>query len=311
MAKNAAAIVGLSEWVNQRPWDRPMFTLEAMAQLASEALADAGIEKDEVDGLLVSSIRESPMFAPSAAAEYLGIRSNFNEIVDLGGATAAGMVWRAAVAIEAGMCETALVLLPSIPAPRPDGDGPRALSGSFGNLGGGAWGSPWGQFDSAYGLEAPNLNFALIASRYQAQYGVAPETLAKIAVHERHNAQANPKAIFRDTPITIDDVLNSRLVADPLHLLEIVMPCFGGGALVITSMPRARRLPHRPVVITGFGEHLTHKSVTYARDLIDTPIRVAADRAFAMAGVEREAIDLASVSSSTAKTLRVSLICAK
>jgi acetyl-CoA acetyltransferase len=159
-------------------------------------------------------------------------------------------------------------------------------------LGGDTWGSPQGAFEIPSGLVAATPTFALIASRYAAHYGVAPETLAKIAVEERYNAQRNPKAIFRDKPITVDDVLASRMVADPLKLLEVVMPCFGGGALVVTRSDRAARARHRPVHVGGFGERLTHKSITYAPDLLETPTRVASDRAFRMAGVAREDVDL-------------------
>ena len=83
MGKRAAAIAGLTEWKPKRVWDEPMMSLEAMARLAAEVLEDAGIEKGEVDGLVIPGVMESPMFGPSAAAEYLGVRSNFNETVDL------------------------------------------------------------------------------------------------------------------------------------------------------------------------------------------------------------------------------------
>ncbi len=296
MGKTAAAITGISEWKPARVWEQPMFALEAAAQLAAEVLADAGLTRDQVDGILIGGLPESPMFAPSALAEYLGLRSNFNEVVDLGGATACGMIWRAAAAIEVGACETALVLCPSVPAPLPASSG-----GAPGKmqmpayLGGDAWGSPQGQFDIPSGLVAATPGFAMIASRYLATHLVKPETLAKIAVHARYNAQANPLAIFRGRPIAIEDVLASKLVADPLRLLEIVMPCFGGGACLVQRADAARRGPRRPVLVSGFGEHLTHKTVSYMPDLLDTPIRVAAERAFRMAGASREAIDLASI----------------
>ena len=85
MGKRAAAIVGLTEWAPKRVWDEPMFTMEACARLAAEVLADAEVDKGEVDGLVINGLRESPLFAPSALAEFLGVRSNFNEVVDLGG----------------------------------------------------------------------------------------------------------------------------------------------------------------------------------------------------------------------------------
>jgi acetyl-CoA C-acetyltransferase len=291
VGRRAAAIAGLAEWAPKRVWDRPMFALEAAAELAEGALADAGIETREVDGLVVGFVPESPMFGPSAAAEYLAVRANFAETVDLGGATACGMIWRAAAAIELGVCETVLVLCPMVPAPPPDGADARKMSMPI-YLGGDAWGSPQGQFEIPAGLVAATPSFAMVAQRYIDRYGLREETLAKIAVAARTNAQANPKAIFYGKPITVDDVMRSPRICDPLKLLEIVMPCFGGGAVVVTTRERAARARHRPVLVSGFGEHLTHKSITYAPDLLDNPIRVAAERAFAMAGATRPAVDL-------------------
>jgi acetyl-CoA acetyltransferase len=293
MGKRAAAIVGYTEWAPQRKWDRPMFGMEAAAQLAAEALADVGLEKDAVDGLVIGGLQESPLFAPLALAEYLGIQSHFNEVVDIGGATSAGMVWRAAAAIEVGICETVLVLVPSVPAPIESGGDPEKMMLPF-YLMGDAWGSPQSQYDIPYGLVAATPSFAMVASRYIAEYGVAPETLAKLAVDERYNAQKNPKAVFHDRMITVEDVLASPMIADPIHLLEMVMPCFGGGAILLTSAERAKKLPHRPVYVSGYGEYVSHKTVTYMPNLTETPARPAADQAFAMAGVERSAIDVAS-----------------
>ncbi len=274
-----------------------MFGMEAAAELSALALADAGIEKSEVDGLVMGAVGESPMFAPSAVAEYLGVRANFGEVVDLGGASPAGMVWRAAAAIEVGVCETVLVICATIPPPRHPrrearhaGRGGRMSMPAY--LGGDSWGSPQGAFEIPHGLVAATPSFALCASRYMATYPLAQETLAKIAVEERYNAQQNPKAIFHGKPITIEDVMASRMVADPLKLLEVVMPCFGGGALVITTAERAGRAKHRPAFVSGYGEHVTHKSITYAPDLAETPTRIASERAFRMAGVAREDVDL-------------------
>lgn len=293
MAKRSAALVGFTEWAPKRQWDRPMFGMEAAAELAAEALADAGIAKDEVDGLVIGGLQESPLFAPLAMAEYLGIRGHFAELVDLGGASSAGMVWRAAAAIEVGICETVLILVPSVPPPPEAGGSPeKMIMPAY--LMGDAWGSPQSQYDIPYGLVAATPSFAMVASRYMAEFGVEPSTLAKVVVDERENAQKNPKAVFRGKPITIDDVLASPMIADPIHLLEMVMPCFGGGALVMTTPERAKRSPHRPVFVSGFGEFVSHKTVTYMPNLTQTPARPAADQAFAMAGARRETIDLAS-----------------
>lgn len=293
MGKRSAALVGFTEWAPQRNWDRPMFGMEACARLAAEALADAGFEKDEVDGLVIGGLQESPMFSPLAIAEYLGIQTHFGEIVDIGGASSAGMIWRAAAAIEIGLCETVLVLVQSTPAPvESGGAGEKMMLPPY--LAGDSWGSPQGQFDIPYGLVAASPSFALVAQRYMHQYGVAPETLAKIAVDERNSALKNPKAIFKNKPICVDDVLNSPMVNDPIHLLEMVMPCWGGGAVVLTNAARAKRANHRPVFLSGYGEYISHKTVTYMNDLTVTPAKPAADQAFEMAGVDRSTVDLCS-----------------
>src|SRR5581483_6626091 len=96
-------------------------------------------------------------------------------------------------------------------------------------------------------------------------------------------------------PITVDDVLASPMIADPLHMLEIVMPVSGGAALVLASRERARRTPHRPVWVRGFGEHLEVKTPTYADDMVRTPVGPAADMAFGMAGIDRGDVDLVSL----------------
>jgi len=291
MGKRASAIVGFTEWNPQRRWPKPMFALDAMAQLAAEALADARFGKDEFDGIVISHVPEAPYFAPSAVAEHLGITASFAEFVDLGGASAAGMVWRAAAAIEVGACETVLVLCPGVPAPRDPAAAPDQLSALV-YMGGNAWGSPQAQFEIPAGLVAAVASYALAAKRYDAQHGLDPTVLAKIAVHQRDNALANPNAVFFDKPITIEDVLASRVVADPIKLLEVVMPCAGGAALLVTSAARARRAPRRPVFVAGYGESLTHRSITNMPDLLSPPLADAARRAFAMAATSPGAIDL-------------------
>ncbi len=119
--------------------------------------------------------------------------------------------------------------------------------------------------------------------------------MAKIAVDQRTNACANPNAVFFGQPISVDDVLASKMIADPLHMLEIVMPCAGGAALVVASKEKARQCRHRPVWVTGFGEHLTIKTPTYAEDLVHTPVGPASKSAFEMAGVAPEAVDAAQI----------------
>jgi acetyl-CoA C-acetyltransferase len=282
-----AAIVGVAEFAPVRKPDRTWMGVEAYAELARQALEDAGIPAGEVDGMMTGTVAEAgSLFTPGLLAEYLGIRSAFSEVVDLGGAAGAGAVLRAAMAIEAGLCETAICMLHTLPRPQ----NPLGQPGWMRN----PWGSPQVEFDYTYGAIGQNYAYATIANRYAYEYGIKPEQLAKIAVDQRTNAVANPKAVFR-TPITIEDVLNSPMIVDPLHMLEIVMPCFGGAAVVVTSRERAKRAKNRPAYIIGGGENTTHLSITYEEDMMASPIRAAADRAFDMADVKRSEIDMASL----------------
>ncbi len=295
MGKRAAAIVGLTEWKPARRWDEPMFDLDAFAKFGAELVEDSGLDKSDIDGFCIVGVREAPALAPSAVAEHLGMRSRFNERVDLGGATSAGMVWRAAAAIEMGVCNAVLVLCPAIPGPTKQvRDRPHMSSRPI-YMGGDAWGSPQAAFEVPAGLVGATPSYAMIARLYMDTFGLDEETLAKIAVEQRYNAQANPDAIFHGRPLTLDEVMTSPMIADPLKLLEIVMPCFGGGALLVTSAELAKRAKHRPVMVSGFGEEMTHRSLTSMPDLLDSPVSGAAARAFRMAGTTPAAIDVAQV----------------
>jgi acetyl-CoA C-acetyltransferase len=289
-----AALVGYAQRVPARRFGgTPRFTIEQWAELAADALADAGIASHEVDGLCVTGdVAEAPLFSPATVAEYCGWSVNFAERLDLGGASAAGMVWRAAAAIELGLCEVVVCATVASPRPKPPvlstRDPQEVVLGASSNL----WGSPQAEFDVPYGNFGQNGGYAMYAQRYHDSFGWDERSRAKIASDQRTSACANPDAVFFGQPLTPEEVLASRLVAQPLHLLEIVMPVTGGAALVVTSIERARRLNRRPVAITGFGEHLTHKTPTYAPSLEVTPIKQAAGRAFEMAGRTPADVDM-------------------
>jgi acetyl-CoA acetyltransferase len=135
----------------------------------------------------------------------------------------------------------------------------------------------------------------MIAQRYKAVYGYDERAMAKIAVDQRANACANPDAFFHGQPISIEDVLASKMIADPLHLLEIVMPAVGGAAFIVARKDIARSNANRPVVVRGFGEHIQCKSPSYADDMIVTPIGPASQRAFGMAGLRPADMNMAQV----------------
>lgn len=285
--RGKAAIAGVGELKPSR-YSEGETTLTMLAKAGLLALDDAGIPFEEVDGLLTQPLPETQLLAPSTIIEFLGLRANYAEVVDLGGATGAGMVWRAAAAIAAGLCHTCLCLTGARREQRPEGRGRMGWGGMRDS-------SPYAEFEAPYGAVGANFGYAMIAMRYLHEYGVAPEHLARIAVDQRANACANPHAIFYGQPITIEDVLNSPLIVDPLRLLEIVMPVAGAAAVVVTSAERAKDLPHSSAFILGAGERCTHKAITCAPSLTDSAIRAAADAAFHMAGIGRKDIGLASI----------------
>ena len=277
-----AFIVGVAEYPARRFSEAPALnSLEQAADLALLALHDAGLTIKDVDGICVRGVYVTQQFLPATVAEYLGIRITYGEAPDLGGATAAGMVWRAAAAIEREMASTVLCLYPgNCPPPTPG-------SGGWSDFGASSYlaGSPQAEFEIPYGHLGQNAPYAMVAQRYGHVHGYDPQAMARLVVQQRVNACANPDAIFHGQSLTEAEVLASPMIAEPLHMLEIVRPVRGGAAVVVSGADIARRTRHRPVNIAGYGEAIAHKSPQWARDMLDPPLREAAATAFAMAGL--------------------------
>ncbi len=283
--RRAAAITGIGELKPARSPDGKT-TLGIMTQVSRLAMLDAGLEQKDVDGLLIGPpITELVPMWPSVLGEYLGIHPRYSNVVDLGGASAAAMVWRAAAAIAAGQARAVLCVLgeasdvETFYSPRP----PRRSQ------------LPYREFEVPYGPMGVNSGYALIAQRHMFQYGTTARQLAKVAADQRTNACANPEALFFDRPLTVDDVLASPMIVDPLHLLEIVMPCTGGAAFLVVSPEVARESSRPPVWLLGAGEYATHMAISQAPDITTSPIAATAPRAFEMAGVSPPDVDLVSV----------------
>lgn len=293
--RGEAAIVGIAEYPHQRRYVGPRkFTLSQWAELTRMALDDAGLRASDINGIVCSDIRESGMFTPATVVEYLGQPVNFAERIDLGGATAVGMIWRAAAAIELGICDVVVCALPALPIPSnpvPQPFNPAVWYQSSSPN----WGSPQAEFDIPYGNLAQNCGYATIAQRYAAQYGYDPRAMAKLVADQRASGALNPNAAFHGAPVSVDDVLASKIIADPLRMLEIVMPVAGGGAVVLASADVASRCRHRPAFVKGFGEHLTIKTPTYAADMCQTPVGPASAQAFRMAGLGPRDVDVAEI----------------
>jgi acetyl-CoA acetyltransferase len=296
--RGEAAIVGYVELPPERMHTAAPapFTLEQWAELSAAALDDAGIAAESVNGIVTSHLGESEIFVPSTVAEYLGVDANFAELLDLGGASAAGMVWRAAAAVELGLCDVVLCTLPARYITHTSDKKPKQLVDAvFFGSSSNQYGSPQAEFDIPYGNLGQNGPYGQVAARYGAVYGYDERAMAKIVVDQRFNANHTDGAIWKDKPLTVDDVLASPVIADPLHMLEIVMPCVGGAAVVVANADVAKRARNRPVWIKGFGEHVPFKTPTYAQDLLDTPIRKAADTAFGMTNLRRADMDMVSI----------------
>ncbi len=248
------------------------------------ALADAGIDKNAVDGLVTcNSMAEPYMYHAEAVAEYLQIFPRYCVSVGAGGGTTFTALHQAASAIASGICHTVVVAMAD--SLRSGMTRERALAMQS------ASGHP--QFERPYGLPVPGY-YALIAQAHMHEYGTTPEQLAAVAVSTRKHAMRNPAAQMR-SPITVEDVLNSRLIADPLHLLDCSLVSDGGAAVVVTSAERALDFKQRPVYLLGAGEGHGHEHISQARSLTTSAAADAGRRAYEMAGLGPRDIDFAQL----------------
>jgi len=278
--KALGAITGISELPVLRQ-TQGQTTLGYIARAVKLAVKDAGLEKNEIDGLLVGpQVGETPQHVPATVAEYLGIQPTMSNVVDLGGASGAGMIWRAAAAIAMGQCENVVCVLANVR----EEEMPRSPNRN-----------PIREFDVPFGASGANTSYALAMQRHMDKYGSTPEQFARIAVVERENAQLNKNAFFYGKKITVEDVLNSPIISAPLHLLEIVMPVAGGAAVVVTNAKNARRAPHPAISILGAGEKITHRAMSQAPNLTSGPLKPAVATAMKQAKLGLDDIGLFSL----------------
>ena len=247
------------------------------AAMIAEALADAGLTLADVDGVCHT---QSSM----GLAEYLGIHPTFTDSTNTGGSSFEVHAEHAAAAIAAGLCEVVV----SVYASTPRGDRRRGTPRGRPVMPGP---NPMAEWEMPYGLRMPMGPYALAASRHMHEFGTTAEQLAQIAVSTREWAAMNPRARYRD-PITIDDVLASPMQSDPLHLLDCCLVTDGAGAFVMTSSERARDLAKPPVYVLGAGTCHDHLMISEMPDLTTTPGAVSGPRAFRMAGVKPDDVDV-------------------
>ena len=241
---------------------------------AMRALLDAGIGKDAVDGLVTcNSMAEPHMYHAQAMAEYLGISPNYCVSAGAGGSTTFTVLYQAALAIDAGLCDTVLIAMADSLRTGLSREQAMVMQSSSGHP----------QFETPYGATVPGY-YALIARAYMHRYGATLEHLAAVAVTAREHAVLHPDAQMR-APLTVEDVMASRPIADPLRLLDCSLVSDGGAAVVLTAADRAADHPHSPVHLLGAGEGHGHEHISQARDLTTSFARHAGERAYTMAGL--------------------------
>ncbi|MFI0367558.1 thiolase domain-containing protein [Actinomadura sp. 1N219] len=272
--RRAAFIVGAHEHPRR---DIPDLSVaEIHAEVALAALADAGLSPPDVDAYFCDS--DAPGVGPLSMAEYLGVRCRYLDTTETGGASYLSHVGHAAAAIAAGKCHVALVVM---------GGRPRTLRLASGpNLSG----APETHYETHWGITDTVHNYALAAMRHMHEFGTTSRQLAEVKVAASLHAQHNPNAFLRK-PVTVDDVVNSPLISDPLHRLDCCVMTDGGGAVVVASAEVAHRLPRHSVAVLGHGE----AAKSAGGDLTHTAAVWSGPTAFAEAGVTPADIDYASV----------------
>jgi acetyl-CoA C-acetyltransferase len=272
--RGAAFIAGAFEHPGRELPDRSLAQIHA--EVARGALADAGLGVADVDGYFCAG--DAPGFGPVSIAEYLGLRLRHLDQTELGGASYLAHVGHAAAAIAAGKCTVALITLAG--KPRTGGAAPGVtLNDPL---------APESAFETVYGPSQVGL-YALAARRHMYEFGTTSEQLAAIKVTASRHASRNPNALLPKV-VTVEEVLESPLIADPLHRLDCCVMTDGGGALVVVAPEVAAALARTCVKVLGHGE-----AATYGAVLTSTAAGLSGARAFAEAGVTPGDVDYASI----------------
>ena len=260
-----AYIAGIFEHPTRKAVDKTIPQLHG--EVALGALEDAGLKKDDVDGYFCAG--DAPGLGGISMAEYMGLNVNYTDTTETGGSSYVVHVGHAVDAIAAGRCSVALVTL----AGRPRAEGVASLAArDYGSA------VPDLGFERPYGPAITNM-YGMAAMRHMHEYGTTSEQLAWIKVAASHHAQHNEHAVLRDV-VTVEDVVNSPMIADPLHRLDCCVISDGGGALVIVSPEIAKSLGDRCVKVLGQGEAIKHLNggkvdLTYTGAVKSGPIAFA------------------------------------
>ena len=251
--------------------------------MVKEALDDAGLSMDDVDG--VCHVGPSTYTGTSLGlAEYLGIHPIFTESTNVGGSSYEVHLEHAAAAVATGLCDVVVCVY----AETPRGDYKRGIDFHMPSWIGY---HPEAEWEAPYGLWQPMGPYALAASRHMAQYGTTSEQLAQIAVSTRQWAEMNPRARYQ-TPITVEDVVGSPVLLSPLHRLDCCLVTDGAGAFVLTSSERAADLRKPPAYVLGAATCHDHDMISQMPDITVTAGVESGRRALAMAQVAPTDVDV-------------------
>ena len=267
--RGAAALVGVGL---AGTGAAPGYThLDLVGLAVRDALADAGLKLSEVDGLFTANMTN--ILPALVVGEYLGVQPLVAVGTNTGGNSFVDHLLWAALALEQGLCNVALICY---------GSNQRTGKGS---------GPDMPPYEAPYNPREPISSYALAAARYMFQYGATREQLAAVTVSSRKWAALNPAAFVRD-PLTIEDVLKSRMICDPISLLDCCLVTDGAGAVVLTRAERAKDLRSKPVYMLGCASAQTHRQISQMPDLTVTAAAQSGPRAFAMAGLEPKDVDV-------------------
>lgn len=245
---------------------------DVMAQSALAALGDAGLKISDVDGLFCTMMEDS--MPALMAAEYLGIQPRFVDGTMLGGSSFVNYLTSATMALEAGLCDVALIVY---------GSNQRTASGKL------VTASRPPAYEAPYNPRYPISAYAMAAARHMHEYGTTREQLADVAVSARAWAQHNPEA-FERGPLSRQDVLDARMVGDPLTVRDCCLVTDGGGAIVMVRADRAKDFPKAPVYVLGSAAESSHRQISQMKDFTVTAARESGKRAFAAAGMSPDDI---------------------
>ena len=282
MAKDTGiAIVGVAESdLGKTPGKT---AVQLQAQAARRAIMEAGLTLGDIDGVFAHT---DGVYPSLLMTEYLGIKARYTDSSSAGGLSNPMHVVHAMGAIRAGLCDVALITYGSTQA----SDASRRLGGIPDDPR-----SPRSQFVTPYGQMTPLGFYAMAAQRHMYQYGTTSVQMAEVAVAARKWAQQNPKA-YRREPLTVDEVLASPMIAEPLHVRDCCLVTDGGGAVIVTSAERARSLRQQPVYVIGAAENQSHHFTPLnIKDWLDTGVSATAMRAMQMAGVTHDDLDVVEI----------------